>query len=224
MIALAPEDRADLLRWLVSGAIILCAHGAIAASVLLGVPPPDESSQGAAIVIELAELPVAATDVTPPVPEPPKEQPQEKPEEKIEAPSDIAMLPEEPKPEPPKVVEDNTPPPAPTAAPTEGRRDTSGFNPLPAWQKEINKILEKNKRYPSQVRRQRQRMVTRVAFNMDRQGKVTSARVVASSGSSAFDQAALELIQRAQPYPPPPAILPGVEIPVIVPVWFDPPK
>ena len=31
MIALAPEDRADLLRWLVSGAIILCAHGAIAA-------------------------------------------------------------------------------------------------------------------------------------------------------------------------------------------------
>ena len=52
MIALAPEDRADLLRWVVSGAIILFAHGAIAASLLLGAPPPDESSQGAAIVIE----------------------------------------------------------------------------------------------------------------------------------------------------------------------------
>ncbi len=223
MIALTLEDRADLLRWVVSGAIILFAYGAIAASVLLGAPPPEESSQGAAIVIELADLPVAPSDVTPTVPETPKEQPEEKIEEKIEAPSDVAML-SEPKPEPPKVVEDNTPPPAPTTAPTEGRRDTSGFNPLPAWQKEINKILEKNKRYPSQVRAQRQRMVTRVAFNMDRQGKVTSARIMASSGSSAFDQAALELIQRAQPYPPPPAVLPGAEIPVIVPVWFDPPK
>ena len=42
MITLAPEDRADLLRWLVSGAVILFAHGAIAASVLLGAPPPEE--------------------------------------------------------------------------------------------------------------------------------------------------------------------------------------
>jgi len=223
MIALTVEDRADLLRWMVSGAIILCAHGAIAASLLLSAPPPDESSQGAAIVVELADVPVAPSDVTPTVPDTPKEQSEEKPEEKIEAPGDVAMLPE-PKPEPPKAAEEDTPPPSPTTAPTEGRQDTSGANLLPAWQKEINKILEKNKRYPSQVRAQRQRMVTRVAFNMDRQGKVTSARIVASSGSSAFDQAALELIQRAQPYPPPPAVLPGAEIPVIVPVWFDPPK
>src|SRR5262249_24918647 len=69
MIALTVEDRADLIRWLLSGAIILCAHGAIAASLLLGAPPPDESSQGAAIVIELAETPVAPSDVTPTVPE-----------------------------------------------------------------------------------------------------------------------------------------------------------
>jgi protein TonB len=67
-------------------------------------------------------------------------------------------------------------------------------------------------------------MVTRVAFNMDRQGKVMSARIVGSSGSSAFDQEALELVQRAQPYPPPPAVLPGAEIPIVVPIWFDPPK
>ena len=40
MIALAPEDRADLLRWLVSGAIILLAHGAIAASVIVAAFEP----------------------------------------------------------------------------------------------------------------------------------------------------------------------------------------
>jgi protein TonB len=217
MIALAPEDRADLLRWLVSGAIILAAHGAIAASVLRQTPPEDESEYGATVVM---------IELQPVVPETPKEQPEEKVEEKVEEPpTDVAMLPE-PKQEVPKPVEEEPPPPPPlTVAPKEGRQDaTTGVNPLPAWQKEINKILEKNKRYPSQARAQRKRMVTRVAFNMDRQGKVTSARVVASSGSSAFDQEALELIERAQPYPPPPAVLQGAEIPVMVPIWFDPPR
>jgi protein TonB len=219
MITLAPEDRADLLRWLVSGAIILCAHGAIAASVLLGAPPAEESSQGAAIVIELADVPVAPSDVTPTVPETPKEQPEEKLEEKIEAPSDVAMLPE-PKPEPPKAVEEDTPPPAPTTAPTEGRQDTNSTNLLPKWQKEISAILERNKRYPSEARANRQQGVAKIAFNMDRQGRVLSTRLVASSGSSALDQEALSLTQRTQ-FPPPPVVFSGGEITVTVPVRFS---
>jgi protein TonB len=220
MIALAPEDRADLIRWLVSGAIILCAHGAIAASVLRQIPPEEESVHGATVVM---------IELQPVVAETPIEQPEEKieeKEEKIEPPSDVAMLPE-PKQEVPKPVEQEPPPPPPpvTVAPVEGRQDaTTGVNPLPAWQKEINKLLEKNKRYPAHARAQRKRMVTRVAFNMDREGKVMSARIAASSGSSAFDEEALELVKRAQPYPPPPAVLPGAEIPIVVPIWFDPPK
>jgi periplasmic protein TonB len=213
MIAVTHEDRTDLLRWLVSGVIILAAHGAIAASMLRRTPPEDESIYGAASIVMIELQP----------PEPPMEQPEEKVEEKIEPPTDVALLPE-PKEVPKPVEEEPPPPPPPTVAPTEGSQDARGVNPLPAWQKEINKILENNKRYPSQVRAQRKRMVTRVAFNMDRQGKVTSARVAASSGLSAFDQAALELIERAQPYPPPPAVLPGAEVLVIVPIWFDPPK
>jgi periplasmic protein TonB len=219
MITLAPEDRADLIRWVVSGAIILCAHGAIAASLLLGAPPPDESSQGAAIVIELAEMPVAPSDITPPPPEPPKEQPEEKPEEKIEAPSDVAMLPE-PKPEPPKAVEEDTPPPVPTTAPKEGRQDQNSVNLLPKWQKEISAILERNKRYPSEARANRQQGVAKIAFNMDRQGKVLSTRLVTSSGSSALDHEALSLTQRSQ-FPPPPVVFAGGEITVTVPVRFS---
>jgi periplasmic protein TonB len=226
MIALTPEDRADLLRWLVSGAIILFAHGAIAASVVLWEPPEDDSAQGAAIVINLVALPTAPVErVEPDTPrEQPEEKVEEKPEEKIETPSEVALLPE-PKQEVPKVVEEDTPPPAPTVAPQEGRVDaTTGVNPLPAWQKEINKLLEKHKRYPSQVHTQRQRVVTRVAVNMDRQGKVTSSRIATSSGMSAFDQTALDIIERAQPFPPPPAVLPGAEVPVIMQIWFDPPR
>jgi protein TonB len=215
MIALTHEDRTDLLRWIVSGAIILAAYGAVAASLFLRAPPEDDSAQGAAVVM---------IELQPIVPETPKEQPEEKVEEKVkEPPTDVAMLPE-PKQDVPKPVEQEPPPPPPpTTAPREGRVDAAaGVNPLPAWQKEITKLLEKNKRYPSQVRTQRQRMVTRVAINMDRQGKVTSARIATSSGLSAFDQTALEIIERAQPFPPPPAVVQGAE--VIMQIWFDPPK
>lgn len=222
MIALTPEDRADLLRWVVSGAIILAAHGAIAASVLWA-PPEEESASGAAIVIELAALPVAPieqpNEVTPTEAEP--QTPMEQPEEKVEEPpSDVALLPE-PKQEMPKLVEEYTPPPAPTVAPTEGRQDTSGSNPLPQWQKQIVVILERNKRYPSEARSKRQQGVAKITFSMDRQGKVTSARLVTSSGSSALDQEALQLTQRAQPFPPPPAVLPGTEVTVTVPIRFS---
>ena len=219
MIALTPDDRADLIRWVVSGAIILCTHGAIAASLLLAAPPPDESAQGAAIVIDLADVPVAPSDVTPTPPDRPKEQPEERPEEKIEARGDVAMLPE-PKPEPPKAVEEDTPPPAPTTAPTEGRQDTSGANLLPRWQKEISAILERNKRYPSDARAKREQGIAKIAFNMDRQGKVLSTRLVTSSGSSALDQEALSLTQRSQ-FPPPPVVFAGGEITVTVPVRFS---
>src|SRR5262249_49562412 len=65
MIALDYEDRADLLRWLLSGAIILAAHGAITASVLRQAPPADESVYGAASIVMIELQPV--------VPEPPKE-------------------------------------------------------------------------------------------------------------------------------------------------------
>ena len=153
------------------------------------------------------------------MPETPKEQPEEKLEEKIEAPSDVAMLPE-PKPEPPKAVEEDTPPPAPTTAPTEGRQDTSGSNLLPKWQKEISAILERNKRYPSEARAKRQQGVAKIAFNMDRQGRVLSTRLVASSGSSALDEEALSLTQRTQ-FPPPPVVFAGGEITVTVPVRFS---
>jgi protein TonB len=117
-------------------------------------------------------------------------------------------------------VEEDTPPPAPITAPTEGRQDTSGSNLLPRWQKEISAILERNKRYPSEARANRQQGVAKIAFNMDRQGRVLSTRLVTSSGSSALDQEALSLTQRSQ-FPPPPVVFAGGEITVTVPVRFS---
>src|SRR5262249_31344560 len=157
-------------------AIVLFAYGAIAGSLLLEAPLPDESAQGAAIVIELAEMPVAPSEVTPPVPPTPQEQPQDQIEEKFDAPSDVAML-TETKPEVPQEVQEYTPP-MPTAAPTEGLQDTAGANLLSKWQKELSTILDNKKRYPSEARAKRQQGVAKIAFSMDRQGRVLSTRLV----------------------------------------------
>jgi periplasmic protein TonB len=43
---------------------------------------------------------------------------------------------------------------------------------LPKWQKEISAILERNKRYPSEARANRQQGIAKIAFNMERQGRV----------------------------------------------------
>ena len=87
------------------------------------------------------------------------------------------------------------------------------------WRNQIVTILEHNKRYPSQARARGEQGVTRLAFRIDGEGHLLSSRIVASSGSAALDAETLALVQRAQPYPPPPSELAGSEL--TVPVSFN---
>jgi protein TonB len=50
---------------------------------------------------------------------------------------------------------------------------------------------------------------------------VTSSHIVTTSGSTALDREALEMIKRSQPFPPPPAALTGAEVSLTVPVRFN---
>ncbi len=59
MMALSAEDVADLRRWLISGAIIVLAHGAIAATMVSWRDEIEPAEPAAAIVIEFAPVPVA---------------------------------------------------------------------------------------------------------------------------------------------------------------------
>ncbi len=59
-----------------------------------------------------------------------------------------------------------------------------------------------------------------VAFKIDRSGKVTSAKVVTSSGNKALDAEAVALTQRASPVPPPPADVTGTSLYLKVPIRF----
>jgi periplasmic protein TonB len=65
-------------------------------------------------------------------------------------------------------------------------------------------ILLRNRRYPPSAQSEGEQGVTLVAFTINRQGKVTSARIARSSGSAALDEETLALVHRV-PIPPPPA-------------------
>jgi len=235
MIAPAPEDRHDLLRWVLSAAFVLAAHGGIAAAIGQWEEPVDAQEPASAIVIELAPISAAPMELPNDLAPQPEQEAIEKVEEKVEEPieptppTDVAVMlpPPETKPEPPKPVEEQPPPaPAPPprqaaipAAPAQGRPNASTSTALPRWQSQVAGILERNKRYPSEARNRLQQGVVRLAFSIDRQGRVVSSRIVASSGSSVLDQETLDLVHRAQPFPPPPPEFPGGEIEV--PVRFN---
>ena len=60
-----------------------------------------------------------------------------------------------------------------------------------------------------------------IAFALDRNGKVLTSRVARSSGSAALDQETLDTVRRAQPFPPPPANMPGNSFDFTVPIRFN---
>ena len=108
MMALSAQDLADLRRWAICGAVIVLAHGAIAAGTINWREEIEAAEPAAAIVIEFAPVPVA-----PPMPEtniaPGPEQvmseaspatPIEQVEQKQKTPEKVASRPvEEPPPE-----------------------------------------------------------------------------------------------------------------------------
>ena len=62
--------------------------------------------------------------------------------------------------------------------------------------------------------------VTRLAFRLDRRGRVVMSRIAQSSGSAALDQETLALIRRAQPFPAPPADIADDQLSFMVPIHY----
>ena len=61
--------------------------------------------------------------------------------------------------------------------------------------------LQRFKRYPDGSRAKGEQGTTSLSITVTRNGRVTSSRLVRSSGFASLDQATMELIQRAQPLP-----------------------
>ena len=63
--------------------------------------------------------------------------------------------------------------------------------------------------------------IAELAFTLDRNGEVVTSRVVRSSGFAALDQDTIDTVRRAQPFPPPPANMPGETFDFTVPIRFN---
>jgi len=86
------------------------------------------------------------------------------------------------------------------------------------WAKQLSAHLEKNKRYPAE--RQQKAAEVMVNFEINRLGKVLSAKVVKGSGDAAFDEAAVAMVRRSDPLPPPPPLIADDGLSFTVPVIF----
>src|SRR5262249_8219807 len=96
MIALAPEDVADLRRWMISGAVVVLVYGGVAAAMVSWRDPIEPAELAGVVVIEFAPVltgPLMERTDLPPGPDmvmsdaspsKPIESPEEKPDEKID--------------------------------------------------------------------------------------------------------------------------------------------
>ena len=140
---------------------------------------------------------------------------------------------EEPKETAPAPRKPAAPPPsAPSAAQSAARSggaggggasQTAGNAAASAYRAKVAAQLKRKRFYPSAARRDRLTGSATVSFTLNAAGKVTAARVVRSSGERILDEAAIEMVRRASPYPPIPPGL-GATITIQAPIAFDLPR
>jgi protein TonB len=95
---------------------------------------------------------------------------------------------------------------------------TSSVRERVTWEKELAVHFDKFKRYPAERAMQAAQVV--VSFVLDRDGHVVSSQVVRGSGDPAFDAAALAMLQRSDPVPPPPPVVADQGLSFTLPVIF----
>jgi protein TonB len=86
------------------------------------------------------------------------------------------------------------------------------------WQKQLAAHLDRHKRYPSDRNNKNTEIVVR--FVLDRTGRILSSGVVRGSGDASFDEAALAMLRRSNPVPPPPPLVADEGLSFTLPVVF----
>jgi periplasmic protein TonB len=100
------------------------------------------------------------------------------------------------------------------------RSTASGNAAVSNYPGQVVSKLRRSLRYPREAQRARMRGEVRVSFTVASNGSVSGIRVVSSSGSPILDQAAIETVQRAAPFPAIPADAGRSSWPFTVPLAF----
>lgn len=86
------------------------------------------------------------------------------------------------------------------------------------WQKRLVAHLDRHKRYPAGS--SHREVTATISFTLDRTGHIVATSVARGSGDPAFDAAALAMLQRSDPVPPPPPLVADEGLTFSVPVVF----
>jgi protein TonB len=233
--ALYLPERRGISRWLLAGAAVVALHAAIIGAVASWYArQPVEPNILPAIAVTLA--PVEASSPTiqdqdiavgptmqeaeaTPVEE---HKVQEKPPEQMVQPppqqqADVTLPREEQKiekPEPKPV----TPAPETRALPKNARIGEFAEAGSNAYNALVFGHLQRFKRYPAAAHGAAG--IVQVRFALNRAGEVISSEVSKSSGNAVLDHEALEILDRASPFPPFPTAKPGAQDVYIAPVNF----
>lgn len=103
-----------------------------------------------------------------------------------------------------------------------GERIETGGDPAArsGYLAQIKARIAREKRYPRAARRDGATGVVTVAFTISRSGALLAPRIVATSGDERLDQAALDMLARASPFPPLPSAMGVRELALSLPVEF----
>lgn len=199
------DEPRDVVRWCFAAAIVICAHAAAIAAYLLVWQPPN---------VEVGdETPIISINLTAPqIDQVQQEKVEEKPVPPKETSPDAVPVPKPP----PKVVEQTNPAPRTTV-----HEVASAPRIDPSWESLLLKHLQEFKNYPLEARRRNEQGVVLLAFSIDRNGHVTSRRIVKGSGYADLDAEVLALVERAQPMPSFPPSMTEAKLDLTVPIRFS---
>jgi periplasmic protein TonB len=204
------EGPGDLKRWAIAAAVVIGIHVLAIAGYLYVHQPEEVGDDNAPITVDLS---FDQPDVPPPpeVEQKPDEPPPTPPPEEAQTevtPPPEQMPVEEPKPEPPP-----PPPPPPRVNPAAVVRAETAYEN--AIRKHLARYLPS---YPSETHPEEG--TVHVGFSLSRNGRVLERHIIRSSGHVDLDNAALGMVDRAQPFPAFPAAMPESEKIVEFPLHF----
>jgi periplasmic protein TonB len=203
--------------------IAMLLHGGIALwfSLTEPVPPPTPVEPlRINLLATIAETTVnaAAEVVEPPPPLPVPEKPEpviQKPPTKPVEPPVAEVKPVENIPEPEQAAEA-----APQVTPTEATPAPLDAAATARYEQLLVAWLEKHKKYPGRAKRLRIEGEGMLRILIDRTGHTQQVDLAQRTGNRLLDKAALEMAQRADPFPPMPENDPRRKLEFVVPVAF----